>query len=176
MNEADIEYKSDQENNVTGWLSKSMKPSDSVDQIDLNKAKNNRKYKTKSKSLISLSNGMDSMDNEICASNGNTTSSSNNTFHMCKDCFRTFKDVNNYKEHRFQEHHITEFPNIRQCKMCSYATLLKSKFDCHMRCHLNNKVIRCQRCNYSTINIRHMSRHERMHMISSGVINNQLDD
>lgn len=50
--------------------------------------------------------------------------------------------------------------------MCSYATLLKSKYDCHMRCHLNNKVIKCQRCNYSTINIRHMSKHERLHMIN----------
>ena len=86
--------------------------------------------------------------------------------HMCKDCLRTFKDINNYKEHRFQEHQITEFPNIRQCKMCSYATLLKSKYDCHMRCHLNNKVIKCQRCSYSTINIRHMSKHERSHMMS----------
>lgn len=92
--------------------------------------------------------------------------SSSTTTHLCKDCFRTFKDINNYKEHRFQEHNITEYPNIRKCTMCSYATLLKSKFDCHMRCHLNNKVIKCNRCDYSTINIRHMSRHERMHMMS----------
>ncbi len=86
--------------------------------------------------------------------------------HTCKDCLRSFKDINNYKEHRFQEHKVTEFPNVRQCKMCSYATLLKSKFDCHMRCHLNNKVIKCQRCDYSTINIRHMSKHERLHMLN----------
>ena len=95
-----------------------------------------------------------------------SSSSSNGPSHMCKDCFRTFKDINNYKEHRFQEHQITDYPNIRKCSMCSYATLLKSKYDCHMRCHLNNKVIKCHRCDYSTINIRHMSRHERMHMIS----------
>ncbi|CAF0708236.1 unnamed protein product [Brachionus calyciflorus] len=94
-------------------------------------------------------------------------SSSSSASHLCKDCFRTFKDINNYKEHRFQEHHITEYPNIRKCSMCSYATLLKSKYDCHMRCHLNNKVIKCNRCDYSTINIRHMSRHERMHMVTS---------
>ena len=78
--------------------------------------------------------------------------------HLCKDCFRTFKDINNYKEHRFQEHQ-EKYPNVRQCNMCSYATLLKSKYDCHMRCHLNNKVIKCQRCSYSTINIRHMSKY-----------------
>ena len=95
-----------------------------------------------------------------------SASSSSTTTHLCKDCFRTFKDINNYKEHRFQEHSITDYPNIRKCTMCSYATLLKSKFDCHMRCHLNNKVIKCNRCDYSTINIRHMSRHERMHMMS----------
>jgi hypothetical protein len=77
--------------------------------------------------------------------------------HLCKDCYRTFKDINNYKEHRFQEHQ-EKYPNVRQCNMCSYATLLKSKYDCHMRCHLNNKVIKCQRCSYSTINIRHMSK------------------
>ena len=87
--------------------------------------------------------------------------------HECKDCSRTFKDVNNYKEHRFQEHQVTEYQNVRKCSLCSYATLLKSKYDCHMRCHLNNKVIKCQRCEYSTINIRHMSRHERMHMLQS---------
>ena len=86
--------------------------------------------------------------------------------YLCQDCFRTFKDVNNFKEHRFQEHAIREYPNVKKCKLCSYATLLKSKYDCHMRCHLNNKIIRCNRCDYSTINIRHMSRHERMHMIS----------
>lgn len=101
-------------------------------------------------------------------SNGTSTSSNLSiTSHVCKDCQRSFKDVNNYKEHRFQEHQAKEFSNIRKCSMCSYATLLKSKYDCHMRCHLNNKVIKCNRCDYSTINIRHMSRHERMHMISS---------
>lgn len=92
--------------------------------------------------------------------NPNINNNNNNnlirTSHLCKDCFRTFKDINNYKEHRFQEHQ-EKYPNVRQCNMCSYATLLKSKYDCHMRCHLNNKVIKCQRCSYSTINIRHMS-------------------
>jgi hypothetical protein len=89
-----------------------------------------------------------------------TTGNSNilRASHLCKDCFRTFKDINNYKEHRFQEHQ-EKYPNVRQCNMCSYATLLKSKYDCHMRCHLNNKVIKCQRCSYSTINIRHMSKY-----------------
>lgn len=95
-----------------------------------------------------------------------SSSGAHSNSYLCKDCFRTFKDVNNFKEHRFQEHHIREYPNVKKCKLCSYATLLKSKYDCHMRCHLNNKIIRCQKCDYSTINIRHMSRHERMHMIS----------
>ncbi|RNA24510.1 hypothetical protein BpHYR1_006303 [Brachionus plicatilis] len=102
---------------------------------------------------------------KVSEKNAKSFSSSTATSHLCKDCFRTFKDINNYKEHRFQEHSITDYPNIRKCSMCSYATLLKSKFDCHMRCHLNNKVIKCNRCDYSTINIRHMSRHERMHMM-----------
>jgi len=95
-----------------------------------------------------------------------STSSSNMSaqLHKCQDCSRSFKDVNNYKEHRFQEHRITGYANVRKCSLCSYATLLKSKYDCHMRCHLNNKVIKCNKCDYSTINIRHMSRHERMHM------------
>jgi hypothetical protein len=70
--------------------------------------------------------------------NFNTAASPSNsvmvtTTHTCKDCLRSFKDVNNYKEHRFQEHQITDYPNIRKCSMCSYATLLKSKYDCHMR-------------------------------------------
>lgn len=103
---------------------------------------------------------------KVSEKNMKSLSSSSSTTHLCKDCFRTFKDINNYKEHRFQEHNITDYPNIRKCNMCSYATLLKSKYDCHMRCHLNNKVIKCNRCDYSTINIRHMSRHERMHMMS----------
>lgn len=107
----------------------------------------------------------------LSPSNANKVSSLLAPTHKCKECFRTFKDINNYKEHRFQEHQSTEFPNVRKCSMCSYATLLKSKYDCHMRCHLNNKVIKCHRCPYSTINIRHMSRHERMHMVASNTGN-----
>ncbi|CAF1408155.1 unnamed protein product [Adineta ricciae] len=85
--------------------------------------------------------------------------------HICSQCTRTFKDINNFREHLFQEHGELGV-NVRQCHLCSYATLLKSKYDCHIRCHLNNRVIRCQKCNYSTINIRHMSKHERQHSIS----------
>lgn len=40
----------------------------------------------------------------ISNSNNNLNDSSS---HVCKNCFRTFKDVNNYKEHQFQEHQIT---------------------------------------------------------------------
>ncbi|CAF4277792.1 unnamed protein product [Rotaria socialis] len=89
--------------------------------------------------------------------------------HICSQCTRTFKDINNFREHLFQEHGELGV-NVRQCHLCSYATLLKSKYDCHIvwvpRCHLNNRVLRCQKCNYSTINIRHMSKHERQHCVS----------
>ncbi|CAF5199769.1 unnamed protein product, partial [Rotaria magnacalcarata] len=78
---------------------------------------------------------------------------SNKVLHICSQCTRTFKDINNFREHLFQEHGELGV-NVRQCHLCSYATLLKSKYDCHIRCHLNNRVIRCQKCNYSTINIR----------------------
>ena len=114
------------------------------------------------------------LDDQPLCNLSSITSISQSPSHTCKDCLRSFKDINNYKEHRFQEHKVTEFPNIRQCKMCSYATLLKSKYDCHMRCHLNNKVIKCQRCSYSTINIRHMSKHERLHMINIKNKNNGI--
>ena len=51
--------------------------------------------------------------------------------HICSQCTRTFKDINNFREHLFQEH--GEFGvNVRQCHLCSYATLLKSKYDCHI--------------------------------------------
>ncbi|CAF2630927.1 unnamed protein product [Rotaria sp. Silwood2] len=78
----------------------------------------------------------------------------NKVLHICSQCTRTFKDINNFREHLFQEHGELGV-NVRQCHLCSYATLLKSKYDCHIRCHLNNRVIRCQKCNYSTINIRY---------------------
>ncbi|CAF1292382.1 unnamed protein product [Adineta steineri] len=94
-----------------------------------------------------------------------SSNESNKLIHICTQCARTFKDINNFREHLFQEHGELGV-NVRQCHLCSYATLLKSKYDCHIRCHLNNRVIRCQKCNYSTINIRHMSKHERQHSIS----------
>lgn len=108
------------------------------------------------------SNNTNQHNSSTCSSHNMSSNASSNSLmmrvsHLCKDCYRTFKDINNYKEHRFQEHQ-EKYTNVRQCSMCSYATLLKSKYDCHMRCHLNNKVIKCQRCNYSTINIRHMSK------------------
>ncbi|CAF3631070.1 unnamed protein product [Rotaria socialis] len=93
---------------------------------------------------------------------------SNKVLHICSQCTRTFKDINNFREHLFQEHGELGV-NVRQCHLCSYATLLKSKYDCHIRCHLNNRVIRCQKCNYSTINIRHMSKHERQHSVSNTI-------
>lgn len=96
---------------------------------------------------------------------------SNKLLHICSQCTRTFKDINNFREHLFQEHGELGV-NVRQCHLCSYATLLKSKYDCHIRCHLNNRVIRCQKCNYSTINIRHMSKHERLHSLNSNANNN----
>ncbi|UJR30959.1 hypothetical protein I4U23_018471 [Adineta vaga] len=91
---------------------------------------------------------------------------SNKLLHICSQCTRTFKDINNFREHLFQEHGELGV-NVRQCHLCSYATLLKSKYDCHIRCHLNNRVLRCQKCSYSTINIRHMSKHERQHSVSN---------
>ncbi|CAF0796434.1 unnamed protein product [Rotaria sp. Silwood1] len=94
--------------------------------------------------------------------------------HICSQCTRTFKDINNFREHLFQEHGELGV-NVRQCHLCSYATLLKSKYDCHIRCHLNNRVLRCQKCNYSTINIRHMSKHERQHSISH-VVNTTISE
>ncbi|CAF2402367.1 unnamed protein product [Rotaria sp. Silwood2] len=94
--------------------------------------------------------------------------------HICSQCTRTFKDINNFREHLFQEHGELGV-NVRQCHLCSYATLLKSKYDCHIRCHMNNRVLRCQKCNYSTINIRHMSKHERQHSISH-VVNTTMSE
>ena len=51
--------------------------------------------------------------------------------HICSQCNRTFKDINNFREHLFQEHGELGV-NVRQCHLCSYATLLKSKYDCHI--------------------------------------------
>jgi hypothetical protein len=51
--------------------------------------------------------------------------------HICSQCPRTFKDINNFREHLFQEHGEIGV-NVRQCHLCSYATLLKSKYDCHI--------------------------------------------
>ncbi len=51
--------------------------------------------------------------------------------HICSQCTRTFKDINNFREHLFQEHGELGV-NVRQCHLCSYATLLKSKYDCHI--------------------------------------------
>lgn len=98
-----------------------------------------------------------------------------NNHHMCKQCSRSFKDINNYKEHCFQEHQIQGSQKVHKCGMCSYATLLKSKYDCHMRCHLNNEVVKCKYCDYSTINIRHMSRHERNHIMTNNIISQNSD-
>ncbi|CAF0776855.1 unnamed protein product [Didymodactylos carnosus] len=105
------------------------------------------------------------MDSSPSSIQQNTCCLSNNRklLHVCSRCHRTFKDINNFREHLFQEHG-EKYLNVRQCKLCSYATLLKSKYDCHMRCHLNNRIIKCNKCDYSTINIRHMSKHERMHV------------
>lgn len=55
----------------------------------------------------------------------------NKVLHICSQCNRTFKDINNFREHLFQEHGELGV-NVRQCHLCSYATLLKSKYDCHI--------------------------------------------
>jgi hypothetical protein len=55
----------------------------------------------------------------------------NKVLHICSQCTRTFKDINNFREHLFQEHGELGV-NVRQCHLCSYATLLKSKYDCHI--------------------------------------------
>lgn len=55
----------------------------------------------------------------------------NKILHICSQCTRTFKDINNFREHLFQEHGELGV-NVRQCHLCSYATLLKSKYDCHI--------------------------------------------
>lgn len=56
---------------------------------------------------------------------------STKSIHICSQCTRTFKDINNFREHLFQEHGEIGV-NVRQCYLCSYATLLKSKYDCHL--------------------------------------------
>jgi len=58
----------------------------------------------------------------------------NKILHICSQCTRTFKDINNFREHLFQEHGELGV-NVRQCHLCSYATLLKSKYDCHIVKH-----------------------------------------
>lgn len=83
---------------------------------------------------------------------------------ICKQCSRVFKDRKNYKEHCFKIHHINiTKKKVYKCSLCSYYTLLKSRYISHNICHLNNKVLKCSKCDFSTITVRNMKKHEQVH-------------
>lgn len=86
------------------------------------------------------------------------------SIYICKQCLRSFKDLKNYKEHCFKVHQLNiKEKHIFKCSLCSYNTLIKSRYYAHMTSHLNNQIIRCSRCDFSTINKRDITSHNLWH-------------